>query len=339
MKFNIHTQFDTLEEQEWNLLLTQSAVDVPFLRYGYQHAWWQYKGGGEWPRAELRIITAHEDGHLVGVAPLFIGETNNEKEIHFIGNIEISDYLDFIVQPKKSEAFITGVFKLIKEEKNWFPEKIHLFNIPDYSPSCPIMKRIGSGENWSVHIKIGQHTPVITLSENWETYLTGISKKQRHEIRRKLRRASESEEDISWHVTTEKSTLNQDIASFLQLMEFNEEKKHFLSENMRKQMDAIIQWAFDTGTLQLSFLTINGEKAAGYLCFDYGNRIWVYNSGFHPDYQSYSPGWVLLSYLIQHAVQTGKSHFDFMRGNETYKYRFGAVDSFVMEAFAKLTRN
>jgi CelD/BcsL family acetyltransferase involved in cellulose biosynthesis len=337
MEFNILTQFDALTEQEWNLLLAQSAVDTPFLRYGYQRAWWQYKGGGEWQKAELRIITAREDGHLVGIAPLFIGERNREKEIHFIGSIEISDYLDFIVQPENSRVFITGIFKLIKEEKMRFPGKIHLFNIPDNSPSLQIIKEIGEREDWSVEIEPTYHTPTIMLSEDWETYLAGINKKQRHEIRRKLRRASGSEDDVSWYITAEKGMLNHDIADFFQLMELDEEKKRFLTEDMRKQMDAIIQWAFDAGNLQLSFLTINDEKAAGYLCFDYGNRIWVYNSGFCHDYQYYSPGWVLLSYLIQHAIKTGKTHFDFMRGDETYKYRFGAVDSFVMKVHAELS--
>ena len=125
MEFNVLTQFDALTEQEWNLLLSQNAVDTPFLRYGYQRIWWQHKGGGEWPQVELRIITAHEDGHLVGIAPLFIGERNGEKEIHFIGSVEISDYLDFIVQPQISDTFITGIFKLVKEEDARFPACDH----------------------------------------------------------------------------------------------------------------------------------------------------------------------------------------------------------------------
>ena len=145
MEFNVLTQFDALMEQEWNLLLAQSAVDTPFLRYGYQHTWWQHKGGGEWPQAELRIITAREDGHLVGIAPLFIGERNGEKEVHFVGSVEISDYLDFITQPQNPETFINGIFKLIKEENTRFPSKICLFNIPDDSPSIHIMKEIGGG--------------------------------------------------------------------------------------------------------------------------------------------------------------------------------------------------
>jgi len=336
MEFDIFTEFDALEEQEWNHLLTNSTANTPFTRYGYQYAWWQLKGGAEWPNAELRIITAREGSHLIGIAPLFVGVKNGEMGIYFVGSIEISDYLDFIVQPQNSEAFISGVFDLIKEEKARFPGKINLFNIPENSPSLQDIKKIGGSGDWIVEVEPAYHTPAISLSEDWETYLAGINKKQRHEIRRKLRRASNSDDDVSWYITSDQNDLSQDVADFFQLMEVDQEKKRFLTGEMRKQMSEIILWAFDEGILQLSFLTINGEKAAGDLCFDYRDRIWVYNSGFNPEYHYYSPGWVLLSYLIQHAIKTGKTHFDFMRGEETYKYRFGADDGFVMKVHAEL---
>jgi CelD/BcsL family acetyltransferase involved in cellulose biosynthesis len=100
---------------------------------------------------------------------------------------------------------------------------------------------------------------------------------------------------------------------------------------MREQMRSIIQWAFENNLLQLSFFTVDGKKAAAYLCLDYQDRIWVYNSGFDPQFREYSPGWVLLAYLIQHAIETGKHTFDFMRGDEEYKYRFGAQAEYVLK--------
>jgi CelD/BcsL family acetyltransferase involved in cellulose biosynthesis len=46
----------------------------------------------------------------------------------------------------------------------------------------------------------------------------------------------------------------------------------------------------------------------------------------------YSPGWVLLGYLLRWANENHYKEFDFMRGDEEYKYRFGAVDRYVMRA-------
>jgi CelD/BcsL family acetyltransferase involved in cellulose biosynthesis len=48
--------------------------------------------------------------------------------------------------------------------------------------------------------------------------------------------------------------------------------------------------------------------------------------------QYFYQGWVLLSFLIQWAIENSRAVVDFMRGNESYKYKFGAVDSFVYKA-------
>ena len=81
----------------------------------------------------------------------------------------------------------------------------------------------------------------------------------------------------------------------------------------------------------MAFIEINGELASTYFDFDFDDRIWVYNSGIDPDvYGSLSPGIVLNSLLIEHAIQSGHRVFDFLQGSEIYKYRLGAVDARVM---------
>jgi CelD/BcsL family acetyltransferase involved in cellulose biosynthesis len=81
----------------------------------------------------------------------------------------------------------------------------------------------------------------------------------------------------------------------------------------------------EQGWLLLAFLEVNGEKAAAYLNFDYGNRLWVYNSAIDPRFNALSPGWVLLGHLLKWAIEHKRQAFDFLRGDEDYKFRFGAV--------------
>jgi len=89
----------------------------------------------------------------------------------------------------------------------------------------------------------------------------------------------------------------------------------------------------------LTFLTVNGKPAATYLNFDYDNRILVYNSGLVPQtYAHLSPGIVLLAFNIQRAIDLGRREFDFLRGNEEYKYRMGGIDRPVMMLEAELQR-
>ena len=329
MEIKHHQDFSEIDQAQWDELLSQSVTDVPFLRYSYLKLWWEFKGGGEWPQdAKLCILTGWEGGALKGIAPFFSIKENGREKAYFLGSIEISDYLDVIVRPADAEGFIRSVLEYLKSGQENPVECLSLVNIPDKSPTNALFEKIAPETGWSVKIENAYHTPAIPLAADWDTYLAGIDKKQRHEIRRKLRRAEESAE-VKWCFADDPAILDAEIDAFFDLMIVDEDKKRFLTDPMRDQMRAIIHWAFEAGYLQLSFLTIEGVKAASYLCFDYNGHILVYNSGFDFRFSQYSPGWVLLGFLIQHAIEAGKKSFDFMRGDEDYKYRFGGVDGFV----------
>lgn len=331
MEIRIQRQFSGINENEWDSLLSQSETDVPFLRYGYLKSWWEYKGGGEWPEnSRLYLLSGWDGETLIGVAPLFFPACGKENVLYFLGSIEISDYLDFICLPEFKEDFIKQVLFSILNDPQGI-EEIILINAPKSSSTIGLIEKFSRGLGWSATTEDAYHTPAIKLAEDWDVYLSGIDKKQRHEIRRKIRRAEENAESIKWIIANDQESLDREIESFFSLMEMDPDKKEFLTPLMRDQMKSIIHWAFGEGILQLSFLRIDGKNAAAYLCFDYGNHLLVYNSGFDYGFSEYSPGWVLLSYLIRHAIANGKTHFDFMRGDETYKYRFGAEDGFVMK--------
>ena len=123
--------------------------------------------------------------------------------------------------------------------------------------------------------------------------------------------------------------------AFIQLMAHDPAKETFLTPAMRAQLKESARAAFDAGYLQLAFLEVDGEKACAYLNFDYANRIWVYNSGLDRKFMDISPGWVLLGHLLQWANDHKRSEFDFMRGDEEYKYRLGAVNRHVMRVRVK----
>jgi CelD/BcsL family acetyltransferase involved in cellulose biosynthesis len=80
--------------------------------------------------------------------------------------------------------------------------------------------------------------------------------------------------------------------------------------------------------LQLAFVEMDGRKAASLLNFDYGDTILVYNSGYDPfQFRHLSPGIIVTARCIEHAIALGRNKFDFLRGDEVYKYRFGAQDT------------
>ncbi len=336
MEYTLHKDFSELNAQEWNDLLKESVSDTPFLRHEYQRGWWEHRGGGEWQNAQLVLVSAREDGRLIGIAPLFVAEYEGKSSLLLVGSIEISDYLDLIVRMDDHSRFITGLLDFLASTipDNW--STVDWYNLPDSSPTLATLKAEAESRGWAHLEEMYRPTPRIALNGSFDEYLSRVEKKQRHEIRRKMRRAIESERGVRWFIS-DMADPEAEIDSFLKLMEQDQGKASFLREPMRAQMRDVIRTAHENGWLWLAFLEADGQRIAAALNFDYENKLWGYNAGVNRDFMDLSPGWVLLGYVLEWCCQNGRYEFDFMRGDEDYKYRFGGVNKYVMRA--KLTRS
>jgi len=329
MIYKLHNDFSEIDPQEWNNLLTNSVSDNPFLRHEYQHAWWEHRGGGEWTDAKLILISAREDEKLIGIAPLFLADYDGRSALLLVGSIEISDYLDVIVRMDDHARFLSGLLDFLASTltDNW--QAVDWYNIPDSSTTLTALRDEAAKRGWTHREEMYRSTPRIALNGDFEEYLSRVEKKQRHEIRRKMRRADESGRGVRWHISG-MADVESEIDSFLSLMEQDPGKAGFLREPMRIQMRAVIRAAHENGWLWLAFLEADGQRIAANLNFDYNGKLWGYNAGVNRAYMDLSPGWVLLGQVLQWACENGRAEFDFMRGDEEYKYRFGAVNKYVM---------
>jgi CelD/BcsL family acetyltransferase involved in cellulose biosynthesis len=325
--------FNALAE-EWNTLVKNSASDVPFLHHEYLSTWWQTLGGGEWAEAALYIITARQsDRSLAGIAPLFLSQNRDGvPALMLLGSIEISDYLDLIAPPNLLPEFVEQLFTHLDSPQAPAWRVLDWYNILDTSETLKIIASAAERRGWLYTQEVYQHCPYIPLPGDWEIYLAGIDKKQRHEIRRKIRRFENQEEPTRWYIVEDGKTLDQEMDAFLDMMAQDVDKRRFLTPIMREQMKLAAKAFFNLGWLQLSFLEVGGRKAASYLNLDYKDHLWIYNSALNFDFREISAGWVLLGYLLQWANENKRKAFDFMRGDEDYKYRFGAIDRRVMRA-------
>ncbi len=338
MDFFLHKDFSGFSESTWNALAEQSIADTPFSRYEYLCEWWRTLGGGEWNvedgsrHPELVLISATENEQLIGIAPLFLAEYDGQRALMLVGSIEISDYLDLIVRAEDHARFLSGLldFLVSSHADDW--STLDWYNLPDSSPTLAALKAESEKRNWTHHEEIYRPTPRIPLHGSFDEYLSRVEKKQRHEIRRKMRRAAESEKNVRFHVIDSTADIESEMNAFFDLMIQDPNKEQFLHPEMREQMTVTIRNAFERGYLWLAFLEVDGAKTAASLNFDYKNKLWGYNSGVGREHMELSPGWVLLAHVIQWCCENNRYEFDFMRGDEEYKYRFGGVNRFVMRA-------
>ncbi|MBK9925935.1 MAG: GNAT family N-acetyltransferase [Anaerolineales bacterium] len=329
MEFKLHNSFSEIDPNTWNMLVEQSIADTPFSRYEYLSEWWKTSGGGEWKNAKLVLVSASENDQLIGIAPLFIDEYDGHQAVLLIGSIEISDYLDLIVREDDLPRFLSGLIDFLASSltDNW--SSLDWYNLPDNSPTLAALKADSEKRGWTYHEEVYRPTPCIALNGSFDDYLANIDKKQRHEIRRKMRKAEESGR-VRFYVVDKNVDIEPELESFFHLMVQDPNKAEFLHEVMRDQMSKSLRAAHAYGYLWLGFLEVDGVRAAASLNFDYKNKLWGYNSGVSREHMEFSPGWVLLGHTIQWCCENNRHEFDFMRGDEEYKYRFGGVDRFVM---------
>lgn len=316
---------------EWDALAQGGMTDTPFQTLAYQHAWWHHLHP---EKGTLHTITVHEDGgSLVGIASFYL----LEGTLYFNGCTEETDYLDMIVPSDKAAEAWTAVFNCI--DSDHFPpwRALDLCNVPEASLTRTILPQIAQERGFAFTESIHEVCPIIPLPATFDDYLTNIDSKQRREIQRKLRRAQGA--NVQFNQIGPDDNLDQAVEDFLDLLQKSTlEKREWLNDGRRALFYEVARAAHKAGTLQLLFVEINGRKAASLFNFDYNDRIWVYNSGLDPaSFSALSLGVVITAKAIERAIENGCSTFDFLRGNEVYKYRFGAEDTRVYRL--QITRN
>ncbi|HRQ38460.1 MAG TPA: GNAT family N-acetyltransferase [Chloroflexota bacterium] len=308
---------------EWDALVQQSMTNTPFQRLAYQRAWWQHCGPSN---GNLHTVTVREgDGRLMAIACFY----NIDGVLYFNGCTQETDYLDVLVAEDKATAAWTAVLDCLASPD--FPEwhALDLCNVPAASLTRQILPQEAAQRGFLHEESVHEVCPVITLNTTFEGYLENIDSKQRRELQRKLRRADAA--DAVLHLISQDEDVTQAVDDFLELLQKSTfEKRDWLTDGRRALFHDVARAAHQDGYLQLLFMEVDGRKAATLLNFDYNNRIWVYNSGLDPvNFSNLSLGVVITAKAIEYAADHGRATFDFLRGNETYKYRFGAQDTVI----------
>ncbi|WP_372624830.1 GNAT family N-acetyltransferase [Falsiroseomonas sp.] len=168
--------------------------------------------------------------------------------------------------------------------------------------------------------------PYVALPGDWDGYLAaavGASTRQR--IRRFLRRIEGSRELSITEARPE--TIEADIEALLRMWQTQwAERKQGGAERIRVQTSAMLMRCFEDGSLFLPTLRWNGTPVGALaILVDPVKRSYLfYIGGRDPSFTSLPPGFCLHAFAIRHAIERGFATYDFLRGDEPYKFLFGA---------------
>jgi CelD/BcsL family acetyltransferase involved in cellulose biosynthesis len=315
------TAFEVLASQ-WDELLERCFTRSPFLTWQWQKLWWNC-----WKQnRHLRIITVGDaNGRLCGIAPLYEEREGNTLKLLLLGSSDLCDYLDCIIAIGEEEVFYRTLLSYLAATS---PESITLnFNsLQAHSPTISFFKRASGKDGFSVDFRREDTAPGLDLPSDFESYLKLLSKKDRHEMRRKKRKA-EQKQTVTFNTITDPMQVMDILPHFLTLFRRSAKTKNdFLTLERECFFKSLAEEFSRRRWLEIFSLSFDSKEVAYLFCFYYNNTRFLYNAAYDLDYSSLSPGIVIITYCLEDAISRGINRFDFLRGDETYKYRFGARD-------------
>ncbi len=274
--------------------------------------WWQEFGSGN----ELFLSAVRQGEKIIGIAPLLV----KEGKASIIGSDDLCDYHDFIIAPEREKDFF-GV--LLDDLKQKGVGHLDLGPVRPDSTVLTHLAGIAQNRGYEVLYHPEDVSVELDLPATWEEYLAILSAKQRHEVRRKLRRLWEAGK-IDYHFVKNSAAVHDAMSVFLKMFsESRQDKATFLTARMESFFRSLAEAMAEIGLLRLGILELDMLPAAMIMCFDYNDCIYLYNSGYEPQYNSLSVGLLSKVLCIKESIQEGKKRFDFLKGDETYKYHLG----------------
>lgn len=302
---------------DWQSLLSSVREPLPFVTPAWQRIWLEHFRGNR----TVRVFAARDGERLAGVAPLLIDGARAE----FVGHYSICDYMDAAVTPGIERQFWASLLRRLAGDG---VNELDLRGILESSPSLDAIAAAAPAAGYGIERHEEAISPNADLPASWDEYLGSLSKKDRHELRRKLRRLDSAGGDVRFRIVTEAPEADALLDRLFHLMRIsNHHKEEFLDrpgmQTFFREMTAVMA---NAGMLRFHALTFDGEAVAMVLNFDVGGRLYMYNSGYDPQYSHYAVGLMSKALLLRDAIENGRTAVDFMRGDESYKHDLGARD-------------
>ena len=317
----VHTHMSyTIKQESFDSLASYWAIpsyslrwNSPFVLPAWLKTWWQELGAGD----ELHLCAVRQEEEVIGIAPLQV----REGKASLIGSVDVCDYLDFVVAPGREVDFFGTLLDDLKERS------INQLDLRPLRPDSTVLTHLVSiarNRGDEVLCQPEDISVELDLPTTWEEYLVTLTKKQRHEVRRKLRRLWEADEVKHRCVEVSRDEVGDYIDTFLRLFSLSRlEKANFMTPEMESFFRSLANNMAEIGLLRFGIIELDAVPVAMTVGFDYNDSHYLYNSAYDPQYNSLSVGLLCKILCIKESIEQGKKKWDFLKGDENYKYQLG----------------
>lgn len=312
---------------EWPHFLAQCPAGGIFQSWEWLSTWWHHFGAAYQPW--LILARAKGTGQLLGVAPLMRGWKKSPvpyRELLFIGSpLAAPDHLDLLVAAGAEKAVLPALLAEIWGKRaQW--ELWRLVSVPAGSPTIAWLgQTVPAGQQHSREIPC----PYIPLPADWQTFRAQLGKNHRRNIQRYDRYLAEAGAgEVVYGQLASRDEIPALLSQLAQLHQaVQTEQGHkgaFHDPRLLPFQTEVAQRFHGQGWLRLYWLQVGPERIAMMYCFEFKGRLSFYITGYQEAWSRFGPGRQVIAYAIQDCIGRGLTTFDFLRGDEAYKFDWTA---------------
>jgi len=307
---------------KWNALAEKVRYPSVFCSWDWIATWWEHYSAGR----ELRLLMIYCDGQLKGILPLFLQRRwagRDARVGRILGYCTATDLypdpLDIVCADVDADACIEAVLAYLQRPpRDW--DVLHLRFLTE---DGHLLRAMGDARAYRARIEKVSAAPYIPITGSYDDYLGELSANERSNIRRRRRKLIEGRGAV--YTDFRSDDAQRVLHTLFELHQRRAAEKNIDSSFGRDGVFAFhrdLLNRLDRNRVWLRGLRQNNEIIAVFYGFVAGGRISYYQLGYDPRWADFSPGSVLLQETIREAFDGGLTEYNFLQGEEEFKYRW-----------------
>ena len=306
-------------ESEWNDTVNRARVPHPFLRHEWIRTWWDSFGTNH----RLHILVARDGERIIAIAPLMREAATAYgvpvRRIALLAN-DHTPRTDFIIADRPEDAYRAIWKALLEHVDEW--DVLQLTQLPTTSTTLDVMSTLAAAEGLATGTWHSSDSPYVELAGTWDEYWGSLSSKFRANIRNRLSRLTQIGEP-ALEVLADKTAIQGacDDAWRLEASGWKQDAGTSICSDpaVHRFYTLLTERATEREWLRLLFLTVGGRRIAVSYGACYDGRLFLFKTGYDPEYHACSPFKLLTYFATQDAFAHGLREVDFLGDSEPWK--------------------
>jgi CelD/BcsL family acetyltransferase involved in cellulose biosynthesis len=310
----------------WNSLLEKGGDEsTMYLTHEWLAIRWRHFGEGQ----RLNLLLVERDRRVIGIVPLVRNEYRlgpfKLDVLESIGGTS-RNYVG-LMSPEDRQEVISALLDYLKENLHGVSLSLRLSLVPGESRFLGALKKglARFPEELAFEERFKTLAPYVDLPASWDEYCGPLRRKSHRGLKRMLQRLEEEYGAVSFQ-ECDADSLEEGLNRFFDL---HQERWRAVgisgsfADPRFKDFYREAAWKFlDRGWLYFSVITVAGKMVSALYSCIFKRRLYFLTSGRDIRYSKYSVGKLHMMHVIKDAVSRNLLEFDFLQGDEPYKFHW-----------------